>query len=285
MKNFIVPIDFSEDSMKGLELAIMFSQKKHINIQMVYVQKKSFDIYAGLIHEEAKLAEKKFEQMVKKYSPLLRNDSKLRYIIKKGRIYEEIVNQAHSYKDSVITASTHGASGFEEMFIGSNAYKIICATDRPVITISKGIIPKDLRKIVVPIDVVPETRQKVPYAIEIAQLFESELHIVAVTTSKSKKIRERLEAYTGQVTKHLKGIDVPYKMDFLQGDNMADLTLAYSKKVKADMITIMTEMGIGFVNLLMGSYAQQLVSQSPIPVLNLKPKDIHLPREFNTFGE
>jgi len=133
MKNFIVPIDFSTDSLKGLELAILFSQKQHINIQLVYVQKKSFDIYAGLIHEEAKLAEKKFEQLLSKYSPLLKNDSKLRYIIKKGRIYEEIVDQAQSYKDSVIAASTHGASGFEELFIGSNAYKIICATDRPVI--------------------------------------------------------------------------------------------------------------------------------------------------------
>ena len=262
----------------------MFSQKRHINIQMVYVQKKSFDIYAGLIHEEAKLAEKKFEQLVRKYSPLLMNDSKLRYIIKKGRIYEEIVNQAHSYKDSVITASTHGASGFEEMFIGSNAYKIICATNRPVITITKGNIPKDFRKIVVPLDVVPETRQKVDYAIEIAQLFDSELHIIAVTTSKSKKIRERLDAYTRQVTRHLKGLDIPYKAELLYGSNLAELTLDYSKKVKADMITIMTEMGFGFSNLLMGSYAQQILGKSPIPVLNLKPKDIHLPRDFSTFG-
>ena len=94
MKNFIVPIDFSDDSLKGLELAILFSTKKHVNIQLVYVQKKSFDIYAGLIHEEAKLAEKKFEEMLRKYTPLLKNDSKLRYIIKKGRIYEEIVQQA-----------------------------------------------------------------------------------------------------------------------------------------------------------------------------------------------
>jgi nucleotide-binding universal stress UspA family protein len=285
MKNFIVPIDFSDDSIKGLELALLFSQKKHVNIQLVYVQKKSFDIYAGLIHEEAKLAERKFEQMLKKYTPLLKNDSKLRYIIKKGRIYEEIVSQAQSYKDSIITASTHGASGFEELFIGSNAYKIICATDRPVITIRKGPIPKEIKKIILPIDVVPETRQKVGIAADIAQLFGSEINIVAVTSSKSKKVKERLDSYVKQVAKHLKGIDVPYKTDFLYGSNIAELTIGYEKKLKADLTIIMTEMGIGFGNLFMGSYSQQILSRSDIPVLNLKPRQINLPREFSTFGE
>ena len=28
MKNFIVPIDFSSDSLKGLDLAVLFSKKK-----------------------------------------------------------------------------------------------------------------------------------------------------------------------------------------------------------------------------------------------------------------
>ena len=285
MKNFIVPIDFSDDSIKGLELAILFSQKKHVNIQLVYVQKKSFDIYAGLIHEEAKLAEKKFEQMLKKYTPLLKNDSKLRYIIKKGRIYEEIVNQAQSYKDSIITASTHGASGFEELFIGSNAYKIICATDRPVITIRKGPIPKDIRRIVLPIDATPETRQKISVAADIAQLFGSEIYVVAITSSKSKKVKERLDNYVKQVTQHLKAIEIPYKTDFLYGSNIAELTVGYEKKVKADLTVIMTEMGIGFGNLFMGSYSQQVLSKSDIPVLNLKPREVNLPRDFNTFGE
>jgi len=285
MKNFIVPIDFSEDSLKGLELAILFSHKQHVNIQLVYVQKKSFDIYAGLIHEEAKLAEKKFEQLLRKYTPLLKNDSKLRYIIKKGRIYEEIVQQAQSYKDSIITASTHGASGFEELFIGSNAYKIICATDRPVITISKGNIPKEIRRIVLPIEIVPETRQKVGIAADIAQLFDSEIHVVAVTSSKSKKVKDRLDSYVRQVSQHLKGISVPYKTAFVYGSNIADLTLDYSKKSKADLTVIMTDMGIGVGNLFMGSYSQQILSKSEIPVLNLKARTVSLPRDFSTFGE
>ena len=37
MINVIVPIDFSKESLKGLKLALMLSEKIVVNIQMVYV--------------------------------------------------------------------------------------------------------------------------------------------------------------------------------------------------------------------------------------------------------
>jgi hypothetical protein len=40
MKNIIIPIDFSEDSKKGIELALLFTRKQYTNVQLVYVQLK-----------------------------------------------------------------------------------------------------------------------------------------------------------------------------------------------------------------------------------------------------
>ena len=108
MKNFIVPIDFSDDSLKGLDMAVLFSQRKTVNIQMVYVQKSSDDYHPGSFEEELRYAEIQFNKILSEYKEKLGNDSKLKFIIKKGKIYKEIVNQAESYKDSVISASTHG---------------------------------------------------------------------------------------------------------------------------------------------------------------------------------
>ena len=132
MTNFIVPIDFSVDSLKGLEWTILFSQKKRINIQMVFVLTNSPNFEPNLVELEQKYAEAHFKKLVKRFAPTLGNQSKLNYVVKKGKVYEEIVNQVSSFEDAVISASTHGASGFEELFVGSNALKIIGATDRPV---------------------------------------------------------------------------------------------------------------------------------------------------------
>jgi len=64
MTNFIVPIDFSVDSLKGLEWAILFSQKKTINIQMVYVLTNSSNFQSSVVEEEQKYAETQFKKLV-----------------------------------------------------------------------------------------------------------------------------------------------------------------------------------------------------------------------------
>ena len=185
MKNIIIPIDFSEDSLKGIELALLFAKKQYTNIQLVYVQKKSSDYNSpGHFDEETHWAEKKFKEIIANFESSIENDSKLRYIIKSGKIYKEIVSQVESYKDAMVIASTHGASGFEEFFIGSNAYKIISATDRPVLTTRKGKLPEDFKKIVIPLDISSDTRQKVPITADIAKLFGAEVHIITVSSSR-----------------------------------------------------------------------------------------------------
>ena len=134
MKNIVVPIDFSEDSLKGIELALLFSGRHKTNIQLVYVQKKSSDYNSpGHFEEEKEWANTKFKELVAQYEPKLKNDSTLKYIIKSGKIYKEIVGQVESYTEGMVAASTHGASGFEEFFMGSNAFKIISATEKPVL--------------------------------------------------------------------------------------------------------------------------------------------------------
>jgi nucleotide-binding universal stress UspA family protein len=193
MTNFIVPIDFSMDSLKGLEWAILFSKKKSVNIQMVYVLSNSSSFQPSVVELEQKYAEAHFARLIKEYTPRLGNNSKLRYIIKKGKVYREVVNQVNSYQNAVVSASTHGASGFEELFIGSNALKIMAATEQPVFTL-RTVVPQDIRKIVVPIKLHLDTRQKAPIVADIAELFGSELHVVSVSTQKNKRDLARLES-------------------------------------------------------------------------------------------
>jgi nucleotide-binding universal stress UspA family protein len=285
IKNFIVPIDFSEDALKGLDLALLFAQKTYTNIQMVYVQKRTAEHFPTRIREEYNFAKDKFEKILQTHSDRLGNNSKLRYIIKKGpKVYEEVVNQAESYKDSIIAASTHGASGFEEFFIGSNAFKIISATIRPVITIRKGPVPLEINKIVLPIDTMVETRQKVPLTADIAELFGAEVHVIEVSSTKSSKILKRLNAYSKQVCGYMKGRGLTVKTDNIIGNNIADVTVDYAHAINADMISIITEQGTSITNLILGNHAQQVLNKSIIPVLNITPKEMHFKGSFSAVG-
>ena len=249
---------------------------------MVYVQKKSSDYHPSSVNAEKEYAERKFREIIEEYTPKLQNDSRLRYITKAGKIYREIVNQAQSYKDSIIIASTHGASGFEEIFIGSNAYKIITATQRPVLTIRRGKCPKSIKKIVLPIDIRSDSRQKVPFTAEIAEFFKAEIHVVAINMSRSKRTVERLRAYCNQVSGYLYN-RVENITNEVYGDNAADLVINYANSVRADMISIMKEQAKG-IGLILGNTAHQILNRSEIPILCNSPKEIRISGTFKTFG-
>ncbi len=282
MKTIIVPVDFSVESLHGLEMAILLAKKTMINIQMVYVQKSSSDYRPGTFEEEHRYAEKEFEKILNTYKTNISKESRLRYIIKKGKIYQEIVEQAESYKDSIICASTHGASGFEEFFIGSNAYKIITSTDDPVITVRKKT-PPDIKKVVIPIRLHVDTRQKVPKGLEMADIFKAEVHLVSVTTSKNKQDTNRLSAYLRQSTDFAKRKGFNPVVKTLVGEHTPSLVLNYCRAVDADLVAIMTSQR-GSMALLTGSYAQQMVSRSDIPVLSITAKEKHIPAGFATRG-
>ncbi len=284
MKNIIIPIDFSEDSQKGIELALLFARKQYTNIQLVYVQKKSSDYNSpGYFEEEKKWAEKKFKEILAKFEPRMENDSKLRYIIKSGKIYKEIVSQVESYKEAMVIASTHGASGFEEFFMGSNAFKIISATEKPVLTTRTGSIPEDIRNIVMPLDVTIDTRQKVPITAELAELFGAEVHIITVSSSRGQRITNRLEAYSSQAARYFHAKRIPFRQKSLYGENVVDLTVVYADSVNADMITIMKEQSRNLA--FMGNLTHQLLNHATIPVLTLSNKETHIKTGFSTYGE
>lgn len=284
MKNIIVPIDFSEESLNGLDLAIVFANKHKCNIQMVYVIKHPYEIGKLNTEDEKKVATRAFEELLKEYSPQMHDASKLEYIIKKGKIYKEIVHQAQAFEKSIIITSTHGASGFEELFIGSNALKIISSSDIPVITVRKELKSTDINNIVLPIDTTKETRQKVPLTIEIAKAFNAKIHVLAYTYTGIEEAEEKVSAYSKQACDFIKEHGVEFTLEHKSGSSMVKTTIDFAEKVNANLISIMTEQDDSLADLLLGTNAQQMLNKSPIPVLSVTPKDFFYKESFKTFG-
>lgn len=279
MKNIIVPVDFSPESINGLRMAILFTQKIKSDIHLIYVLQNSDP---NLLNSEKESAEKKFESIVGEFKPQLGNDSGLQYVISKGRVYQEVVSLANKLPDSLISSSTHGASGFQELFIGSNAFRIISATERPVITLRTNHCPASIERIVLPIDLSRDSRQKVPATTDIAKVFGAEIHVVGIHTSRSKPDMKKIRSYTSQVAAFVEA-KVKCISNEVSGDNEPEMLINYANTVKADLISITTEKSPG-LSLLMGNTAHQIVNKAVIPVLCLTPKIITKTGTFASMG-
>ncbi len=284
MKNIIVPIDFSEESLNGLRMAVLLANKFESKIQMVYVQKSTSEVNRVGFAEEKKKALQSFETLKGDFGSMLYDADCLEYIVKKGKIYREIVNQAEAFTNSVIVTSTHGASGFEEVFIGSNAFKIISAAKIPVITVRHGVVPREIKNIILPIDSSADTRQKLPITALIASAFGAEVHVLGVTSTKSEDIESKIMAYSKQVCEYLADQGIKYTSKFISGINTVDSSISYAMGVDADLVSIMTEQNDSLVDYVLGTSAQHMLNKSPIPVMSVTAKEFFILGSFRTSG-
>ncbi len=271
-KNIVVGVDFSDCSLNALEHAVIIARKAHADITMVWANhldysKEIFSVEPENIGQEV---QKRFEALIEKYQPGLAPKTGIHYRMEKGKVYKVICKVAEETNAFLVVIGTHGSSGFEEFWIGSNANRIVSASTRPILTIRAGVDSnKDLKIIVMPLDSTKITRQKLPITALLAGWFDAEIHILGVFTSNVDNIRYRVQDYVQQSETYLKKNGIRYRSVFLEANNITETVLEYAKKVNANLISIMTEQETTTANLWLGPYAAQMVNHSPIPVLSV----------------
>jgi nucleotide-binding universal stress UspA family protein len=270
MKTIVVPVDFSDSSLKALKKALHIAQKMDGEIALLHVNKT----HSFLPFMPGKPTETE-DDIKKNFTELLKNVpsyAKVTHDVRTGKVPKEIIRYAEQKDAWLIIMGSHGASGKEENWMGSNAYRVVSGADCPVMTIRGSAEPRmELKKIVMPIDLTPTTRHKVPFTMELAKLYRSEVHVVAVCTDDSQEFVIKLTSYTAQVARFLGEHGVKTVTDFLKGDNITNMTIDYAKKVDADLISIMTEQESNVLNMFLGTFAHQMVNRSPIDILSIHP--------------
>jgi len=275
MKPILVAVDFSNTSLHAVEYAIALANKMKTDLQLVWVDKVTAQesVYPDTSNENRHEAKRRFSEIIELYGKKMARGLTIDFKLKKGKIYHEIDNMARSLDARFIVAGAHGISGFEEFWIGSNAYKIVSYATTPVITVRHDFpIPRGIDRIILPMDGSQETLQKLPVVVELARLFKSEVHLLTTHTSHLKSIQRIAEKMTLTALEYLNRFEVNVVEDSLVATDLTRAVLNYAASVKADLISIMTEQESP-VNILLGAQAQQLINQSPVPVLCIHPAE------------
>lgn len=273
-KNIIVGVDFSDCSINALEHAVTIAERANADITMVWANHLDYSKEIFSVEPENLIpeVEERFNRLIEKYQPNLEKN-KIDFFIGKGKVYKVICEAAEKKGSFLIVVGTHGSSGFEEFWIGSNANRIVSSSKLPIITIRGGVdVNRELKTIVMPLDSTKVTLQKLPITALLAKYFDSEIHILGLYTSSLEDIRYRIQNYAGQAEQYLKENRIRYKKEYLEADNISETVIDYAMKVDANLISIMTEQETTTMNLWLGPYAAQMVNHSPIPVLSVHPE-------------
>ena len=272
MKSIIVGTDFSKGSFVALELAVDIANKLDCGVKIIWAKREKLLFDEDQITVMTHLAEEKLESLCEQYRPNLRS-GKIFWEICSGKVGAVIARQAQHEESPLIVIGTNGASGFEKYWMGSTAVRIVQEAPVPVLTVRQGYdFHKALERIVVPIRVNINSRQKVPPAATMARVFNSEIHILGLMDSPD--LAAQLRAYMVQTAEFLSSEGVRFTTVVKNYSNYSDAVLSYADSVKADLVVINTEQDRILSQLFLGTNAQQIVHNSQIPVLCVHPADI-----------
>ncbi len=271
MNKVVVGFDFSSGSAYAVDLAINIANRTQSDIRLVYVKEKKED--EGPIRAE-------IEQRNAGVANLLEG-IKLEYVIREGNPAEQLAAQAKEDNAMLLVVGTHGMSGMKRSVLGRNSYRTIELSPVPVLIIREDFnFNKALETIVVPLDSSDDTRQKVAEAAMFARTFGSTIHLLGLYTSTFEDIRRTVNNYVKMVERYLDEREINYETTYLEVEkNVTVTTLEYANKVNADMIAIMTEQEKSLSSLFLGTYAQQMINESNIPVLTVRPRSVLADRD------
>lgn len=274
----LIPVDFSETSKRAVsyavELAKLFDNKitlLHVisgGISMMFMsdgQKET--LRAGI---DVKLEE--FKQDILKLWPNARVTTR----VEEGKPYKAINRVAEESDADTIVMGTNGANGVEQ-FMGSTTSRVLSSSHVPVVAVKDHRPNHSFDNIVVPIDLTKSSKQKLWWAIRLAQNYGSTIHVI-MEVERDKFVKAKADANKTYVERVLKQNNVEYKLSILDDrkypDNIGMDTIQYAEEINADLIMIMThDESTDIGQMFLGSYASQIVNSSQkTPVMTINPK-------------
>ncbi len=200
------------------------------------------------------------------------------FIERSGNIHKEIIKAEKEIGAGLIVMGAYGITGWQQLWVGSNAFKVVSTSHCPVMTLQGDVTSfKGFNKIMLPLDDSEETRQKVNWVLNLAKGFDAEVLIFNTTKVKGDDSRKKLAHYASQVEMLLAKEGIKTSFDESYGNNIAEDCIKFAQLHNCDLITIMTETE-NTNSFFMGTYAQQLVSTSNIPVLSIHARSVAKPQ-------
>ncbi|MGL4596282.1 MAG: universal stress protein, partial [Bacteroidia bacterium] len=272
IKKILVPIDFSETGLLALEHAGFLARLNKADLLMIHI--RPLNTYFFDFQEPATRIEKMeqinqiVEEKLYETAEYARTEFGVNVQTKcaDGRVAEEIVHTAREEKTDLIVMGTHGSNGFAELFLGSNAHKVVSISPCPVITVQTHATKLGFTNIVLPIDRTAHSLEKVSMALMLGNLYAAKIHILGLLEQDEEKDNAKLQLQIDRVQHLIEKSNLRYSRQTLNVKNIAQATLKFAEENDADLIVIMTDHESEMTGVFIGPLAKQIVNHSRIPV-------------------
>lgn len=273
MKKILVPTDFSDHAYYALKVAAEIARKNNgevILLHMLELPQQSGDAL-GSGHELPEIM--LFKNAALNRLGELMDDSCLKDLLVSEVIqfelaFDGIMNISKKNNVDLVVMGSHGASGFKEMFIGSNAEKVVRNSEVPVLIIKKDSENFNIDKFVFASDFTEEIEKPFLKVVQFANEFNAELHLVMINTPSSFKpthlSHQIMDDFISKFSIR------KFSKHVYNDTNVENGILNFANHIDADLIGMSTHGRKGLAHFFNGSISEDLVNHAVRPVITFK---------------
>ena len=273
MKKILVPIDFSKHAEYALKVAAQIAKKNNGEIFLLHMLElpnsgndaisSSHDIPELMLFKNAAVSRMN-EAMQASYLDGL----KVTKIIQFEMAFDGIIKNVESHDVDLIVMGSHGARGFQEMFIGSNTEKVVRNSNVPVLVIKKEEPNFSAEKFVFASDFSDETKKPFEKVAAFAGKFNSHLDLVNINTPNNFRSTRVAEKIMSDFTTDMSAKN--FSTHIYNDINVEKGILHFAKSIDADIIGMCTHGRKGISHFFNGSISEDLVNHAKRPVITFK---------------
>lgn len=273
IKQILVPTDFSDCAINALEYALKFAKQinpqAEITILNAYTVPLAYTDFhfaydVGESEEDIKkFIDSEFNKLEEKL-PLLKE---FEYETIKTENYVKDAVEEYSLENPVdlIIMGTKGASGVDEVILGTNAHRVIKAELAPVLVIPEDAQYEDIKNIALSSDykgIISELLEPVK---AIRQAYASKIHLIHV--SQEPMLAQDKADEAKNLEMHLKGL--PHQYHFMVNKNVEEGIDEFAEKNKIDLLVVLPRKKGLFESLFGKSESKSLIFHTKVPLLAL----------------
>lgn len=264
-KRILVPTDFTKVADCAMNHAAALATRMGAMVDILHIVSRASEL------EEARVKVGMEVERARKWNGTV----EFRAQVRVGSVYEEVGNTASELGAELIIMGTHGMRGMQ-FITGSRAMRVITNGNVPFIVVQeRNIRPEGYSRILVPMDLHKETRQKLALVADMAKYFGSRVHIITPRESDEflhKQVENHIrfaEQYFGE-----RGIGMDAVLAEGGSGHFVEAVLAHAKKTEVDLIAIMNLARGNIFGVLGVPYEQEVITnEAMIPVMLMNPRE------------
>lgn len=273
MKKILIPTDFSKYADEAIEVGAQIAKENDCEIILIHMLElpgQMNDALTGATSiPEVMLFKRKAEETLKniKNRPYLQG-IKITEVVRLDGAYQGINNYIKQNSMDLIIMGSHGATGLNEIIIGSNTEKVVRQSETPVLVIKSKLDDFKVKNIVFASDFSKEIKKPFQKILDFNKLFGSKLNLVMICTPNSFKSTTVARKI---VTDFISDFDMPeYTFEIHNESNIEKGIINYAEEKKADLIALCTHGRTGLGHFFTGSISEDLVNHATKPILTFK---------------